>query len=160
MRYCEIQPEVAGNIALSHADWSRHPPVVTKLHYEFDDWLGDVVLQSFPCYMVTAEVAVEIERAGFTGATMDSAETSRSELFMDIDPALYLPEFRWLKVNGELCRDDVAVSPEHNLVISERLLNFLHARGLNHAEVIEYPYVQPSTGQCACEEGVRLRIRT
>jgi hypothetical protein len=54
MEYFQIAPEVAGGWGRNTVmDRSIHPPHVTKLHFEFDGWLGDVLLESFPCYIIT-----------------------------------------------------------------------------------------------------------
>ena len=46
MNYHIVEPEVAGGVG-PHTVMDRraHPPVVTKLHYEFEVWLGDELLK-------------------------------------------------------------------------------------------------------------------
>lgn len=46
--YKLIEPEVAGSLGKeTELDSSVFPPHVKKLHYEFDGWLGDDILESF-----------------------------------------------------------------------------------------------------------------
>lgn len=45
MKYFYIEPEVAGGLGRNTVmNRAVHPPVVSKLHYHFDGWLGDVLL--------------------------------------------------------------------------------------------------------------------
>lgn len=141
MKYYTIYPVVAGNITEKSecTDWTVWPQPVTKLHYEFDVWLGgDVVVKDQSCYLVTAEVASEIQAAGFSGVEIGDVEVSRSDAFMELYPARELPEFRWLKVHGVPCSDDVAMVRERGLVVSNRVLTLLLERGLANAEVDDY----------------------
>ena len=49
-----LEPEVAGGFGeQTILDNSTHPPDVKWLHYVLDGWLGDDILESFPCYIVT-----------------------------------------------------------------------------------------------------------
>lgn len=51
-KFYAIQPEVAGNIAESEGDLTARPPLIRKLHYVFDGWLGDVLLEALCCFIV------------------------------------------------------------------------------------------------------------
>lgn len=35
-----------------------HPPRVERLHYEFEDWLGDDLVESFPSFLVATWATV------------------------------------------------------------------------------------------------------
>lgn len=112
MAYYYVEPVVLGDITEKSecADWTKWPEPVTKLHYEFDLWLDDVLVTALSCYILTAQVASEMQAAGFTGVEMDEVEVSRSEDFIERNPGRELPEFRWLKVHGVPCSDDVALA--------------------------------------------------
>lgn len=59
-----VEPEVAGELGPgSVVDSSVHPPVVSRLEYVFTDWLGDCIVETFPCYIVTADAADSINAA-------------------------------------------------------------------------------------------------
>ncbi len=52
MKYYQLEPEVAGGFGeQSVIDRSSGKMVVRKLHYEFDGWLGDVLLESYLCFI-------------------------------------------------------------------------------------------------------------
>ena len=60
--YYFIEPEVAGGWGGNTiADTSVHPPKISKLHYQFDGWLGDDLLESFPCFIVSESLKHESE---------------------------------------------------------------------------------------------------
>jgi hypothetical protein len=140
MKYFKIEPEVAGGISWRTVmDRSVHPPIVSKLHYEFDGWLGDVLLESFPCFVVTLEAQRALESLGAIGIEFDSVEVSTSEQFEIFYPSLKLPPFVWMKVHGEPGRDDFGLGQDLILVISERALDALSALGIAHATTEPFP---------------------
>lgn len=124
MKYFYIEPEVAGG-------WGKNtvfdrtpgmPTVVHKLHYEFQGWLGDELLESTPCFIVSERVAREIEKAQLTGAGFDEVEITVSEQFQELYPNRQLPTFHWFKVNGGVGHDDFGIAADLRLVVSERAL--------------------------------------
>ena len=139
MTYYLVEPEVAGGIG-TETVWDRSgaKPAVTKLHYQFDGWLGDQLLESTPCYIVTESIMHGIIAADLSGAQFDVASISTSEQFRDLYPKRQLPKFVWLKVVGVPGDDDFGVTPDLALVISERALQLLRQRGLSHALVRPY----------------------
>jgi hypothetical protein len=45
MKYFYVEPEVAGGLGeRTVMDRSTHPPVVKRLHYQLEGWLGDAIL--------------------------------------------------------------------------------------------------------------------
>ena len=101
MRYFNVEPEVAGGLgSLTVMDRSVHPPNVSRLHYRFDGWLGDVVLEAFPCFIVSEAAKEKLESLGATGALFDTVEITTSEQFQEMYPNRKLPLFAWLRVRG------------------------------------------------------------
>jgi uncharacterized repeat protein (TIGR02543 family) len=135
MNYYCIEPEVAGG-------WGKNtvftripgkPTIIHKLHYQFDGWLGDELLTSTPCFIVTERLAQEIERARLTGIRFDTVEVTISEQFKELYPDCKLPKFLWLKVEGKVDHDDFSITPDLQLVVSERALDLLKNNGIAHA---------------------------
>ena len=140
MQYFTLEPEVAGNLGeQSVVDTSVHPPVVTSLDYQFDGWLGDELLESFPCFLVTVPVGVALEAAALTGFTLAECTVSRSEQFEELHPGTALPEFRWLQVTGEAGVEDVGMSTDHCLVVSARAHEVLSGFRLEACDVEPWP---------------------
>ena len=126
VRYYEVKPQVAGDLGDNTVmDTSVHPPIVSKLHYQFDGWHGDVLVTSFPCFLVTEEAKRGLLALGITGATFADAEVTMSEDFHLVQPDVELPPFVWLKVDGEAGHDDFGINQNLNLVISERAFDVL-----------------------------------
>lgn len=139
MRYFLVAPEVAGELGDGTVmDASVHPPRVSRLHYEFTDWLGDDLLESFPCYVVTDRCRAAIEQSGFSGCTFAPMKATASDTFLELHPGRALPGVHWLKVSGTAGRDDFGLSDDHRLTVSERVLDVLEALGIEHAEVEDF----------------------
>jgi len=121
-----IEPEVAGGLG-EHAifDRSIHPPLISRLHYKFDGWLGDQIVASFPVFMVTEPLAGKIQSAGLKGFELADAEISVSPEFEDFHPGFKLPPFRWLKPTGVAGRDDFGLGSDHRLVVSKKALDLI-----------------------------------
>lgn len=136
MKYYYLEPEVSGGPGENTImNSSVHPPFVTRLHYEFDGWLGDSIVTSFPCYIVTEDVREKILESEFSGVTFDDVEVTTSELFEEMQPDQRLPPFVWLKVNGDAGHDDFGIAKDYRLVVSERVLDALKPFGISNALV-------------------------
>jgi len=134
--YYILEPEVAGGLGTNTLrDRSVHPPTVSRLHYNFDGWLGDVLLEAFPCFIVTEAAKRKIGEEQLTGARFDHVEVTVSELFNEIYPNRQLPKFMWLRVEGTMGKDDFAVMPDGRLVVSQRALDALRELGIANAGV-------------------------
>ncbi|WP_246673335.1 hypothetical protein [Mesorhizobium sp. B2-9-1] len=139
MRFFKIRPHPAGGIGKGTVlDSSLHPPIVTKLHYKVNAWFGDVIVATFPCFLVTEEAQRALQKMGFSGATFADAEVTTSEEFQEDQPGLELPHFVWLKVHGKAGQDDFGIAVPFRLVISERVLDLLESLGIFVAIVEPY----------------------
>ena len=140
MGFTILEPEVAGGWGdETVADTSVHPPIVTRLHYEFEDWLGDELLESFPCFIVSERVASALEASGLTGFALDEVKISTSPEFEDLHPDASIPRFRWLKVSGQPGVDDFGLAADFRLVVSAKGLGLLSRFALNHADRTAHP---------------------
>ncbi|MGA2404873.1 MAG: hypothetical protein ABSG91_24750 [Syntrophobacteraceae bacterium] len=139
MKYYQLEPEVAGGFG-EHTviDRASGKMVVRKLHYEFDGWLGDELLESTPCFIVSERLARQIERAQLTGISFDDVEVTKSDQFEELYPNRQIPKFIWLKIQGEAGRDDFGIAPGLMLVISERALEVLKGLGISNALVTPF----------------------
>jgi hypothetical protein len=140
MKYYYLEPEVPCSSGgdRTEADWTTHPPTVTKLHWEMEYSPDDALLESFPCWIATVETMNAIRSAKLTGATFDEVEVTMTEQARDFEPDFILPDFVWLKIDGKAGQDDFGVAPNLRLVVSERALKLLQTLGISHAEVADY----------------------
>ncbi|RZI54440.1 MAG: hypothetical protein EOP12_02840 [Pseudomonas sp.] len=136
--YFAVEPEVAGGLgANTSINRATVPAEFTKLHYVFEGWQGDALIESTPCFLVTEELAVAIRKERLSGVSFDEVEVSTSPEFNDLHLGLHLPNFLWLKIEGHLAKDDFALS-KLMLVASGRALAVLERYGLAHATVVPF----------------------
>ncbi len=138
--YHVVEPEVAGGWG-PDTQFTRtpgQPVVVHKLHYVFDGWLGDQLLETSPCYIVTAALADRITQANLTGFVLDSVKISKSDQFESLYPGRELPDFRRFRVEGAAGQDDFGVTRDLMLVVSDTALATLQDVGITHALVEPY----------------------
>jgi hypothetical protein len=139
MKYYSIEAEVAGGLGpRTKLDRSAHPPIVTRLHYEFSGWLGDEIVDSFPAYVVTKSLATRIMEASLSGLAFADVEVTTSPEFCEMYPNRQLPEFLWLKPNGVAGADDFGIGRDHRLVVSANALAVLMANEPTAMTVEEY----------------------
>lgn len=131
-----LEPEVAGELGEGTVlDRSVHPPKVSKLEYRFTGWLGDELLETFPCYIVTDRLGAELLSARLTGFELDAVSVVASLEFSDLYPGRRLPTFRWLKVSGTAGVDDFGLSDSHSLVVSDGALLRIRRCTLSRCDV-------------------------
>jgi hypothetical protein len=136
MNYFYVEPEVAGGLGeRTVLDRSVHPPIVNRLHYELEGWLGDAILESFPAFVVTEEAKASLLRIGATGGFFDNAEVTVTHQFEELYPGLKLPSFVWLKPEGKAGQDDIGAAADGRLVLSQRALDTLSSLGISNALV-------------------------
>ena len=128
--YLHVKPEVAGGLGPETVmDRDVHPPKVSRLHYEVVDWLGDSIVQTFPCYLVLRSVGEKLIAAGFSGFRLAEAIVTEADEFRDINPDGRLPDLVWLKVDGVAGRDDVGLTERAWLVVAEPVFDLIRNEG-------------------------------
>jgi hypothetical protein len=114
---------------------SVHPPKVSRFHHCFEGWLGDELLEAFPCFLVSSALATALEDARLVGFSLDTVEISVSPEFLELASRHPLPEFRWLKITGKDRNADFRLTPDFRLEVSNRALEILKRFKLEHAEI-------------------------
>jgi len=143
MKYFLLKPEVAGGFGENTIiDHSVKPYKVIKLHYEFAGWLGDDLLETYPCFIGTTILIEKLNEFGFSGYLTDDVEISTSYEFRQFHPDMILPEFRWIKIYGIARKDDFGLSEEGSLVVSNRVLNILKTFKISQCDIVEYGRIQ------------------
>jgi len=132
--YTYIEPEVAGGLGNdTDIDNSVHPPKINKLHYEFADWLGDDIVETFPCYIVTKNLMLAIIKEGLTGVSFDILKITKSPEFINGFVDLELADFHWMKINGVFGIDDFVIAVDYRLLISDKAKKLLNFFNINYA---------------------------
>ena len=134
--FFKLEPEVAGGLGPDTSiDTSMHPPVVSKLEYTFDGWLGDELLESFPCFLVSEALGNSALAARLTGFSLGDVKVSTSPEFDELHPSIILPLFRWLRVSGVAGESDFGLTPDASLIVSERAMEILKQHSFAHCKV-------------------------
>ncbi|HET6311576.1 MAG TPA: hypothetical protein VFH00_11315 [Candidatus Nitrosotalea sp.] len=136
-----LRAEVAGGLGpQSVLDSSTNPPAVSVLHYDFVSWLGDDIVASFPCSIVTEALAKAIADEGLTGAQIDEVIVTKNPQFEHFFPdiAALLPEWKWLRPTGQPHDSDFWQDEQGILIVSDRALNLLRKFSLENCRIGTY----------------------
>jgi len=134
-----IEPEVSGGIGRnSIIDTSFHPPIVKKLNFEFEGWLGDELIESSPCFIVSENLKNKINQGKLTGFKFDNVEITKTENFNELHANKILPKFYWLQVIGKAGQHDFGIANDFRLVISTSALSIIKQTKIEHADIEEY----------------------
>ena len=111
---------------------SDHPRVVSHLHYEFNIWPEDDLQRCIFHYIGTERLrqALEVMQPPVAGIEFDDVEISGDDgefkhVWREGRPDSALGKWYWFKITGQAGRDDFAVGPAGDLIISERVLSIL-----------------------------------
>lgn len=123
-----LEPEVPGGLGpRTQMDRTVHPPRVQALHFVFDGWLGDQLVESFPCYLVTPDLAESLSAAGVTGFDLAEAEVETSDQFKEMYPNRSIPPFKWLRVVGVAGESDIYITSDNRLAGSQKVVDAIMA---------------------------------
>jgi hypothetical protein len=132
-----VRPEVAGGLGeRSRMDTTVHPPRVDHVHYVFSGWLGDDIVESFPCFLVADHLARAIAASTLTGIQLDDVEVSVEPQFERLlpDVAAALPAWVWLRITGRPERDDFWLDDGAQLHVSEHAYQLLQRFEVSNAD--------------------------
>jgi hypothetical protein len=141
LKYFYLEPEVAGGYGEGTVlDTSVRPERVERLHYEFQGWLGDDLLEAFPVFIITDRLKKRLQPLHASGYFLDQVRVSKGPQFRELHPsAPALPPFHWLKITGRAGVEDFGLAQDRRLVVSERVLQVLRSANLNHCDIEGYP---------------------
>lgn len=147
-----LEPEVAGelgeNTVYDNFDDVRYTgakPEISKLHFIFSGWLGDDIIESTPCFIVTDKLKEEIEKSKLVGYEFQDIEISLSDEFNEMYPDREIPKFKRLIPKGNIIvdgeaytswtRDDFNFSDKSYLVVSYRALKLINKFNIDNCDV-------------------------
>lgn len=138
MNYYIVEPEVAGEIG-KHTIYDYNNASCTAdiihLHFVFEGWLGDDLLEVTPCFIVTEKLRDIIFKYKLSGCEFCENEISYSEIFYELYPKRNMPNFyrlmpqkkidivKGIKIGNNM--DDIMLSQKNYLVISEKAKNII-----------------------------------
>ncbi|WP_254660830.1 hypothetical protein [Bacillus sp. FJAT-27225] len=119
---------------------------VKFLHYEFDGWLGDELVESTPAFIVSSRLAEGLKQSEFKGFTLQDCLVTASDEFEELYPDIELPNFvRFIpqgtvELEGEQFKNwsghDFCLSAKGELVVTEKALAFLNNYSINNCEIV------------------------
>ncbi|AOS79898.1 MULTISPECIES: hypothetical protein [Hydrogenophaga] len=131
-----LEPEVAGGWGPgTEADVSVHPPVVSHLVYEVEGWLGDDLLEAFPCFVITERLADALRSTELTGWKLGPVEVRPSTQFEELNAGIALPKFQRLHVSASDAACDFNLDGEHRLLVSDAALTLLRRFNVAHCNI-------------------------
>ncbi len=131
----ELEPEVSGEWGENTVvNTSIHPPVVHELHYVFTGWLGDDLIESFPCYIISERLARYLSHTQLTGFKLSTVEVTKSDEFQTSYQDSAFPSFTWLQITGDIS-SDFYISSSGILVVTKAGLDALKMFNLSHCDI-------------------------
>lgn len=149
MKFYRLDPEVAGGFGEHTKATYKNGMIdqVLYLEYEFEGWLGDELVTSTPCFIVTKSLANDITASRLTGYQFEEMEITKSEQYELFYPYEVLPEFVRLIPKGAISfkdksidnwsGDDFCFEKKVDLVVSERALNVLKKHQMDNCDIEE-----------------------
>lgn len=142
MAYYALEPDVPGaDGEHMELDTSVHPPKINHLHLALDNWDGDDLIESFPAFVVTEQLAKMLSDSGIGSFALREAEITlepEGRDVLDRHGISDLPNFQWLDVTGTAGASDVGSTARGRLVVSDNALAVLQQFRIVHCDVEEY----------------------
>jgi len=145
MEYYKLIPEVAGELG-EESILEFNNGIISEvkfLNYTFFGWLGDELLTSDPCFIITKELATAMKVANLLGFALQEIRISVSEQFIDFYGNKKLPEFirliPWKLYPNDIIErvNDFYLTKRNDLIVSERALSLIKKYKLNNCDIYE-----------------------
>lgn len=145
MEYFILEPEVAGGIGKKSKILYENSKIkeVLFLDYEFEGWLGDDILTTHPCFIISESLCDIIKVSDLKGYQLQKIDISFSDFFLEVHNKKILPNFIRLLpfpinevnlINKMLL--DFYLYKNTTLVVSEKVLNILEKFNLSNANIL------------------------
>lgn len=145
MKFYKLEPEVAGEIGenskIEYEDGKIKK--IIFLEYLFSDWLGDELISTHPCHIVTDNLKKDINSNDLTGVQFQEIKKSFSDEFVELNDLSDIPEFVQIVCDSfyEDKRDDELqdfyVNRYKELIVSENALKVIKRHTLNNCLIEE-----------------------
>lgn len=137
-----LEPEVSGGHG-EYTIYGTEDDIATEgisgkvkyLHYEFEGWLGDDLLESTPAFIVSSILETELENSDFIGYKLEECLITTPDEFKEMYPNKEIPTFSRfiplgkIEVEGENFKNwsghHFCLSPKGELVVTQEALDFL-----------------------------------
>jgi hypothetical protein len=138
MNVFELEPEVPGSPGPDTVwDTTVVPPRLSNVSLEFDGWLGDDLVETYPIYAVTDRLRAALEGADVTGVAFEEMSVSKSDQFQEFFPERALGRWSRMFITGSPVVGDAWMSEKSTLIVSPRFWLVLSQFNLENCEVAE-----------------------
>lgn len=146
MKYFILEPEVAGGIGKKSKILYKNSKIkeVVFLDYEFENWLGDDILTTHPCFIISESLCDVIRINDLKGYQLQKIDVSFSDFFSEVHSKKTLPNFIRLlpfPINEIDLIDkmllDFYLYKNTTLIVSEKALNILKKLNLSNANILD-----------------------
>ena len=116
-----LEPLVAGQLGeRTELDSSTHPPGVRYVDYVLDLPTEEDLIESFPVFLVSEELAGALTAANLTGFRLEDAEVRKSDQYALWRGDLPHKRYRWLRFDSSGAAD-CWLDERHRLCVSNRM---------------------------------------
>jgi hypothetical protein len=128
--FIKINPESCGRFGrktLHDGELTERPPHIYRLHYEFDKPPSSDLVQINCVFLGTFELVARIKSLDprASGVFFDEVITTTTPEYRQSFPNQEPGEYKWFKISGSPRVDDFGLTPEKELVVSDRILALL-----------------------------------
>ena len=145
MKYFVLEPEVAGGIGKKSEVLYENSKIkeVLFLDYEFEGWLGDDILTTHPCFIISEFLCDIIKVTDLKGYQLQKMDVSFSDFFLEVYNKNILPNFIRLlpfAINDISLIDKMSLDfylyKNTTLIVSEKALDTLKKLNLSNANIL------------------------
>jgi len=130
-----IEPHVAGELGDGTClDPSTHPPRVSSVEYVLDTPRAADLIESFPVYLVSHELARELVDAKLSGFSLDEARVVPSLEYLAAYGDTPHKQYRRLRLIPS-AEADCWLDERHLLHVSDRMMEVLQRFDLTYADI-------------------------
>ena len=118
---------------------------VKYLHYEFEGWLGDDLIESTPAFIISSYLEYELKKSEFTDFKLEKCLVTMSDEWYELYPNKELPSFTrfiplgTIEVEGENFNHwsghHFCLSSKGELVVTQKAMDFLKRFSIKHCDI-------------------------
>lgn len=130
-----LEPLVAGELGEgTDLDATKHPPVVRQVDYVLDLPTDEDLIQSFPVYLVSEELAAALATANLAGFQLDDAHVRPSDQYEVFGGGPPPKRYRWLRLDPSPA-PDCWLDEHYRLCVSERMYAVVWSHRIDRCNV-------------------------
>lgn len=145
MRFYKLEPEIAGEIGDNSIIQYENGKIskIKYLEFRFTDWLGDELISTHPCYIITENLKEEILLNKLRGIQFQNILISFSDEFFELNDSTVIPNFVQIicenkyEEKNDVIIQDFYVNEYKELIVSENALNVFQNHTLNNCVIQE-----------------------